>query len=69
MGIKALYADILETKADAGLIVTTSTLSLGAKKTCIVRGYPVYEIDGEKVKEWITLLRTPGTGPFSIEGN
>lgn len=67
--VKALYADILQEKAESGLIVTTSVLSPGAKKTCVARDYPIYAVDGTKVKQWISLLRTPGTGPFSIESD
>lgn len=65
--VKSLYAGILHTGADSGLIVTTSSLSPGARNTCIAREYPIEEIDNNKLKKWIHLMRTPGTGTSSIE--
>ncbi|MCP5275415.1 MAG: restriction endonuclease [Burkholderiales bacterium] len=60
--VKGLYADVLYEGADLGVLVTTSSLSVGAKKTVHTRGYPIKEVDGAKVVEWLTALRTPGTG-------
>lgn len=39
--VKALYADLLHEKAAGGLIVTSSSLSVGAERTCVARGYPI----------------------------
>lgn len=60
--VKGLYADVLEERAEMGLLVTTSEFSPGAKKTVSVRGYPIEEINGSKVAEWLNQLRTPGAG-------
>jgi restriction system protein len=60
--VKGLYADVLFEGADLGGLVTTSSLSVGAKKTIHARGYPIEEVDGAKVVEWLSALRTPGTG-------
>ncbi|WP_392463940.1 restriction endonuclease [Aeromonas dhakensis] len=60
--IKGLYADVLHEGAEMGLLVTTSELSVGSKKTVSARGYPIEEINGEKIIEWLNKLRTPGTG-------
>jgi restriction system protein len=60
--VKGLYADVKFEGADLGVLVTTSSLSVGAKKTIHARGYPIEEVDGSKVVEWLGALRTPGTG-------
>ncbi|GAB4062234.1 hypothetical protein GCM10028811_29920 [Uliginosibacterium sediminicola] len=60
--VKGLYADVMHENAAWGVIVTTSSLAKGAKKTIEARGYPIQEVDGNKVAEWLTTLRTPGTG-------
>jgi restriction system protein len=60
--VKGLYADVLHEDADLGVLVTTSSLSPGAKITIHTRGYPIKEVDGQKVIEWLSALRTPGTG-------
>lgn len=60
--VKGLYADVQFEGADLGVLVTTASLSEGAKKTIHARGYPIEEVDGKKVIEWLTALRTPGTG-------
>lgn len=60
--IKGLYADVQYEGADLGVLVTTSSLSEGARKTIRARGYPIEEVDGQKVVEWLAALRTPGTG-------
>jgi restriction system protein len=60
--VKGLYADVQYEGADLGVLVTTSSLSVGAKKTIHSRGYPIEEVDGSKVVEWLAALRTPGTG-------
>lgn len=60
--VKGLYADVQFEGADLGVLVTTSSLSKGAKNTIHARGYPIEEVDGPKVVEWLAALRTPGTG-------
>lgn len=60
--IKGLYADVLEEGAEMGLLVTTSEFSPGARKTVDVRGYPIGEVNGEMIKNWLVELRTPGAG-------
>jgi len=65
--IKGLYADVLDANADNGLIVTSSELSPGARKTIIARGYPIEEINNEGVAKWLATLRTPGTGIVRIK--
>ncbi|EMV2915688.1 restriction endonuclease [Vibrio alginolyticus] len=64
--IKGLYADVLEAKATTGLLVTTSEFSPGARTTISARSYPIKEVNGEKVSEWIKALRTPGSGVIRI---
>jgi restriction system protein len=60
--IKGLYTDVLEAGAEMGLLVTTSELSPGARKTVDVRGYPIEEVNGNMIKKWLGELRTPGAG-------
>lgn len=60
--IKGLYADVLHENAKQGLLVTTSELSIGAKNTIKARAYPIAEVNGDKVKDWLFELRTPGSG-------
>jgi restriction system protein len=62
--VKALWADVVEERAESGLIVTTSALSPGAKKVCTARSYPVHEADRKTVQEWLSVMRTPTTGVF-----
>ncbi|EPW3768310.1 restriction endonuclease [Vibrio fluvialis] len=64
--IKGLYADVLEAKATTGLLVTTSEFSPGARTTISARNYPIKEVNGEKVAEWLKALRTPGSGLIRI---
>lgn len=65
--VKALYADVVHERAELGLIVTTSTLSLGAAKTCRARAYPIAGADRNTLAEWLSLMRTPGIGVFLAE--
>ena len=60
--VKGLYADVHFQKADYGLIVTSSELSPGAKDTISVRGYPIREVDGKAIRDWLDVLQKPGTG-------
>jgi restriction system protein len=60
--VKGLYADVSEAGADMGLLVTSSEFSPGARDTVAARGYPIQEINGDRVREWLRALRTPGSG-------
>ena len=60
--VKGLYSDVQYEQASYGLLVTTSELSRGARKTITARGYPVVEINSAMLKKWLDTLRTPGTG-------
>ncbi len=62
--LKALYSDILDERAQSGLIVTTSTLSPDARRTCTARGYPIGHASRLTLRRWIDAMRTPGTGVF-----
>jgi restriction system protein len=64
--IKALYTDVMYENAKKGLLVTSSELSPGARKTISARAYPIEEVNGEMIKKWIIALRTPGTGIIRI---
>lgn len=60
--IKVLNSDVEWQRAEYGVIVTTSSLSPGAKKTIEARGYPIEAVEREAVLKWLSRLRTPGTG-------
>ncbi len=64
--IKGLYADLKFEGATRGLVVTTSELSPGARKTIQVRGYPVDEVNRIQLKRWLTELQVPGTGVMRV---
>ena len=65
--VKALYSDVAHEHAAAGLIVTTSSLTPGARKVLTARSYPVGEADRASVEQWLRQMRTPGTGVFLAE--
>jgi restriction system protein len=60
--VKGLFTDISSERADYGLIVTSSELSPGARKTILARGYPIEEVNYNNLTKWLAELRTPGTG-------
>lgn len=60
--IKGLLADVQWENAEYGVIVTSSTLSPGARTTIEARGYPIRAVERDAVATWLTTLRTPGTG-------
>jgi restriction system protein len=60
--VKGLYADVQHEGADFGVVVTTSELSPGARKTVASRGYPIQEVERTALSKWLAALRTPGTG-------
>ena len=65
--VKALWADIIEEKAKSGLIVTTSSISPGAKEVCNARKYNIDEANRETLKKWLWAMREPGSGIFMGE--
>jgi restriction system protein len=62
--VKALWADVEHEGAGSGLVVTTSSLSPGAREVRTARGYPVLEADRETLRTWVTAMRSPGAGVF-----
>ncbi|HSS47957.1 MAG TPA: restriction endonuclease, partial [Thermoanaerobaculia bacterium] len=62
--VKALYADLLHERAQSGLIVTSSSLSVGAERTCLARGYPIAQADRQSLNQWLTAMQSPGAGVF-----
>lgn len=60
--VKGLYADVMHERANMGLLVTTSEFSPGARAVVSARGYPVSEVNGEMVVQWLKELRLPGSG-------
>lgn len=60
--VKSLYADVLDERADSGLIVTTSKLSPGARAVCVARSYPIDEAHRDTLRTWIEEMRKPGLG-------
>jgi restriction system protein len=62
--VKALYADILQENAKAGLVVTTHRLSPGARQVCSGRNYPVAEANRDTLRAWVNAMRTPYSGIF-----
>ena len=62
--VKMLYADILDEKAESGLIVTSSSLSKPALNLCKARSYPITQADRKTLRKWIKAMRDPGTGVF-----
>jgi restriction system protein len=65
--VKVLWADILNEKAQSGLIVTTSALSRGAIKVSTARSYPIYQANRMILKRWVKTMRSPNTGVFMGE--
>ena len=64
--IKGLYADLQFESAKRGLVVSTSELTPGARKTIKVRGYPVDEVNSTQLNRWLTELHVPGTGVVRV---
>ncbi len=62
--VKALAADVIWEGAQVGLLATTSWWSPGARATAESRAYPVEEVDRDALRHWISLMRTPGEGPW-----
>lgn len=60
--VKALWADLSDERAEAGLIVTTSDLSPGAAEVVAARAYPVTVANGNQVKSWVAAMRCPAAG-------
>lgn len=60
--VKALWADLCDERAEAGLIVTTSDLSPGAAEVIAARAYPVTVANGNQMKRWVAAMRRPTAG-------
>ncbi|WP_085340731.1 restriction endonuclease [Aquidulcibacter paucihalophilus] len=60
--VKALYADHLHEKSQAGLVVTTSDLTPGAAKDVAARAYPITTANRQEVRRWIEAMRIPNAG-------
>ncbi|WP_334002365.1 restriction endonuclease [Burkholderia cepacia] len=60
--VKGLAADVTYNGATYGVIVTSAELSMGAREVVKVRGYPIKEVNADKVATWLGILRAPGTG-------
>ncbi len=60
--VKALYADMLAEKADAGLVVTTCDISPGAASDVKARAYPITTANRAAVHRWIEAMRKPDAG-------
>ena len=65
--VKALWADIIAEGARSGIIVTTHSLSPGARRTSTARAYPIAEADRTTLREWIVVMRSPLAGVFMGE--
>lgn len=64
--VKGLAADVEYNKAQYGVLITSAEFSIGAREVVNVRGYPIKEVNAEKVIEWLGALRAPGTGIVRI---
>ncbi|MCA6097635.1 restriction endonuclease [Bradyrhizobium australafricanum] len=60
--VKALWADVHDERADAGLIVTTNDISPGAAKVIEARAYPVTVANRNEVMRWLAAMRKPAAG-------
>jgi restriction system protein len=60
--VKGLATDIDYNGAEYGVLVTSAEFSVGAREVVEVRGYPIKEVDAEKVLQWLGILREPGSG-------
>ena len=65
--VKSLWADVVDEKAEGGVIVTTSTFSPGAREVCKARKYPIREANRKVVVQWLNELRKVGRGVFMGE--
>ncbi|MBL0352531.1 MAG: restriction endonuclease [Candidatus Dechloromonas phosphoritropha] len=62
--VKALWADVVDENATSGLVVTSSALAPGADTVRRARSYPIEVADRATLKDWLSQLKTPGTGIF-----
>lgn len=65
--VKALWADMVDENVESGLIVTTSSISPGAKQVCVARGYNIDEANRDTMKKWLLGMRHPDAGVFMGE--
>jgi len=54
--VKAFYTDVLFEKAKHGVIVTTSHVATGGKKTSQARSFPLSFAENEDVKKWARTM-------------
>jgi restriction system protein len=64
--VKGLHSDVEFEGAEFGVLVTTSELSPAARNTISARGYSIRDVDQNGLREWLTKLRSPGTGIVRI---
>ncbi|CAB4922483.1 unannotated protein [freshwater metagenome] len=62
--VKAMAADVAFEGAQVGLVATTSSWSPAARETVYTRKYPIAEVNGQRIHEWLAAMRTPGAGPW-----
>lgn len=62
--VKALWADVVDENATSGLVVTSSALAPGADAVRRARSYPIEVADRATLKDWLSQLKTSGTGIF-----
>lgn len=60
--VKALCADVTWENARTGLLVTTSEWSPGARQVARTRNYPVQEVNGQALRQWLTAMQHCDTG-------
>ncbi|MDT0419617.1 restriction endonuclease [Streptomyces sp. DSM 41982] len=60
--VKALAADVMFEGAQKGMVATTSSWSPGARSTVTGRGYPIDEVNRDTLLQWLTQMRSPGSG-------
>lgn len=60
--VKALWADIQDERASAGLIVTSNDISPGAAKVVEARAYPITIANRKQVLQWLTAMQKPAAG-------
>ncbi|GGO67120.1 restriction endonuclease [Nonomuraea cavernae] len=60
--VKALAADVMWEGAKQGLLVATADWAPGAREVVKTRSYPVKEVNRTALKDWLTAMRTSGSG-------
>ncbi len=62
--VKALWADMVSEHATSGLIVTTNSLSSGARDVCVARAYSIAAAERPALLGWLHAMRSPSHGVF-----